>query len=221
MKQRALTQHAMLPSMKTVSLSRILAAWALCLPLWAQAGAIDQLHDFLKNTRTFKAEFAQSVLAKNGKKPQQSAGTLAIARPGKLRWEIAKPYPQLVVSDGEKVWIHDPDLQQVTVRKLGQAIGSSPAALLAGSNELERNFSLKEAGESEGLSWLEAFPKVADSGFEKVRLAFAGGELKAMELLDSFGQTTQVRFSHAEKNPVLPAGSFIFKAPPGTDVIGQ
>ncbi len=106
-------------------------------PLLAEAGAVDQLHQFLNSTRTLKADFSQIVVAKNGRKPQQSSGVVAIARPGKLRWDIQKPYPQLVVGDGEKIWIYDPELKQVTVRKAGQAISGSPAALLAGSNELE------------------------------------------------------------------------------------
>lgn len=190
------------------------------LPLLAHAGAVDQLHDFLKNTRTLKAEFAQALISKNGRKPQQSSGTVAISRPGKLRWEIVKPYPQLVVGDGEKIWIHDPELQQVTVRKAGQAIGSSPAALLSGNNDLEKNFTLKEAGEAEGMAWVDAVPKAGDSGFEKVRLGFSGNDLKAMELQDSFGQTTQIRFSKIERNPVLPAGTFKF-TPAGADVVGE
>lgn len=194
---------------------------AAMLPALAHAGAVDQLHDFLKSTKTLKAEFAQAVIAKSGRKPQQSSGVVAISRPGKLRWEIQKPYPQLVVGDGEKIWIHDPELQQVTVRKAGQAIGGSPAALLSGSNELEKNFSLKEAGESEGLAWVEATPKANDSGFERVRLGFAGGDLKAMELLDSFGQTTLIRFSRVEKNTALPASTFKFTPPAGTDVVGE
>ena len=197
-----------------------LVAGAL-LPVLAQAGAIDQLHDFLKNTKTLKADFAQSVIAKNGRKPQQSSGVVAIARPGKLRWEIQKPFPQLVVGDGEKIWIHDPELQQVTVRKAGQAIGGSPAALLSGSNELERNFTLKEAGEADGLAWVEATPKVSDSGFERVRLGFSGSDLKAMELLDSFGQTTLIHFSRLERNPALPAATFRFVPPAGVDVVGE
>ena len=191
------------------------------LPVFAHAGAVDQLHDFLKNTRTLKADFAQSVIAKNGRKPQQSSGVVAIARPGKLRWEIQKPFPQLVVGDGEKIWIHDPELQQVTVRKAGQAIGGSPAALLSGSNELEKNFTLKEAGEAEGLNWVEATPKVSDSGFERVRLGFSGSDLKAMELLDSFGQTTLIHFSRLERNPTLPAATFRFVPPAGVDVVGE
>ena len=191
------------------------------LPVFAHAGAVDQLHDFLKNTRTLKADFAQSVIAKNGRKPQQSSGVVAIARPGKLRWEIQKPFPQLVVGDGEKIWIHDPELQQVTVRKAGQAIGGSPAALLSGSNELEKNFTLKEAGEAEGLNWVEATPKVSDSGFERVRLGFSGSDLKGMELLDSFGQTTLIHFSRLERNPALPAATFRFVPPAGVDVVGE
>ena len=191
------------------------------LPLLAHAGAVDQLHDFLKNTRTLKAEFSQALISKNGRKPQQSSGTVAISRPGKLRWEIVKPYPQLVVGDGEKIWIHDPELQQVTVRKAGQAIGSSPAALLSGNNDLEKNFTLKEAGDAEGMAWVDAVPKAGDSGFEKVRLGFSGNDLKAMELQDSFGQTTQIRFSKIERNPVLPAGTFKFTPPAGADVVGE
>lgn len=206
--------------MKFAQKIRLTVALAL-FPLLANAGAVDQLHDFLKSTRTLKADFSQMIIGKNGRKPQESSGTVAIARPGKLRWEILKPYPQLVVGDGEKVWIHDPDLQQVTVRKVGQAIGGSPAALLSGSNELEKNFTLKEAGEAEGMAWVEATPKAGDSGFEAVRLGFAGNDLKAMELQDSFGQTTLIRFTRIERNPALPAGTFKFTPPAGADVVGE
>ena len=205
---------------KTLSQFASLLALVL-LPALAQAGAIDQLHDFLKNTRSFKADFSQALLAKNGRKPQQSSGTVAVARPGKLRWEIAKPYPQLVVGDGERFWIHDPELQQVTVRKADKALGASPAALLSGSNDLERNFNLREVGEADGLAWVEATPKTGDSGFERVRLGFAGADLQAMELFDSFGQTTLVRFSRIERNPNLPAATFKFTPPAGADVIGE
>ncbi len=199
-------------------------SWGITLllfPLIAEAGAIDQLHAFLLSTRTLKAEFAQVVIAKNGRKPQQSSGLVSISRPGKLRWEILKPYPQLVVGDGEKIWIYDQELQQVTVRKAGQAISGSPAALLAGNNDLEKNFTLKEAGEAEGMAWVEATPKAGDSGFEKVRLGFAGANLKAMELQDSFGQTTHVSFSKLERNPTLPGTKFKFTPPAGVDVVGE
>lgn len=205
--------------MKT--LLKCLPALLLVLPMLAQAGAVDRLHQFLSSTKTLKAEFAQLVVTKGGRKPQQSAGVVAISRPGKLRWDIRKPYPQLVVSDGEKVWIHDSELQQVTVRKVDQALGGSPAALLSGNNDLERNFTLSEAGESDGMLWVEAVPKTADSGFEKVRIGFAGSDLKAMELQDSFGQTTLIRFSALERNPVLPATTFRFVPPAGIDIVGE
>ncbi|MCL2345969.1 MAG: outer membrane lipoprotein chaperone LolA [Desulfobulbus sp.] len=191
------------------------------LPLFAEAGAIDRLHRFLAGTKTLKAEFAQLVIAKGGRQPQPSSGLVSIARPGKLRWEIRKPYPQLMIGDGEKIWIYDSELQQVTVRRVDQAIGGSPAALLAGSNDLERNFTLSEAGERDGLSWVDAVPKAGDSGFEQVRIGFAGDDLKAMELHDSFGQITQIRFSALERNPALPAATFRFVPPEGVDVVGE
>lgn len=202
-------------------LKTLLTVTILFSPVLAEAGAIDQLHAFLQSTRTLKAEFAQVVIAKNGRKPQQSSGLVSISRPGKLRWEILKPYPQLVIGDGEKIWIYDQELQQVTVRKAGQAINGSPAALLAGNNDLEKNFTLTEAGEAEGLAWLEATPKNSESGFDKVRLGFAGSSLKAMELQDSFGQTTHVSFSRLERNPVLPPAHFKFVPPAGVDVVGE
>ena len=203
------------------ALKALSTAAVVFFPLIAHAGAIDQLHQFLNGTRTLKAEFSQIVINKSGRKPQQSSGSVAIARPGKLRWDIQKPYPQLVVGDGEKIWIYDPELKQITVRKAGLAISGSPAALLAGSNELEKNFVLEEAGEAEGMNWVEATPKAGDSGFEKVRLGFAGKDLKAMELHDSFGQTTHIRFANLERNPVLPAATFRFTPPAGVDIVGE
>jgi outer membrane lipoprotein carrier protein len=128
---------------------------------------------FLESTRTVRADFAQTVVAKNGRQAQTSSGVMMFSRPGKFRWQIEKPYSQLLVGDGEKVWIHDPDLRQVTVRKAGTAIGGTPAALLAGDSTIERNFTLREAGDHDGLEWIEATPKAQDSGFEKVRLGFA------------------------------------------------
>lgn len=185
------------------------------------AGAIDQLHQFLGSTRTLKADFSQLVIGKNGRKPQQSSGIVAISRPGKLRWDIQKPYPQMIVGDGEKIWIYDTELKQITVRQAGQAISGSPAALLAGSNELEKNFTLVEAGTANEMNWVEATPKAGDSGFEKVRLGFAGKDLHAMELYDSFGQTTHIRFTNLERNPALPATTFQFTPPAGVDIVGE
>ncbi|MGB4912348.1 MAG: outer membrane lipoprotein chaperone LolA [Candidatus Dechloromonas phosphoritropha] len=199
----------------------LLTATVAFFPLFAVAGAIDQLHQFLGSTRTLKADFSQLVIGKNGRKPQQSSGIVAISRPGKLRWDIQKPYPQLIVGDGEKIWIYDTELKQITVRQAGQAISGSPAALLAGSNELEKNFTLTEAGTANEMNWVEATPKAGDSGFEKVRLGFAGKDLRAMELYDSFGQTTHIRFTNLERNPALPATTFQFTPPAGVDIVGE
>ena len=189
------------------------------------AGAIDKLHQFLESTKTLRAGFTQIVVAKNGTRPQQSSGVMIFSRPGKFRWQIEKPYSQLLVSDGEKVWIYDPDLRQVTVKKVGNALGGTPAALLAGESggksSLEKSFTLREAGEREGLEWVEAVPKSQESGFEKLRLGFAGNDLKAMELFDNFGQTTSLYFSNLERNLVVAASLLSFKPPAGVDVISE
>ena len=203
----------------------VLAACLASLAQIANAGAIDKLHHFLDTTKTLRAEFAQIVVAKNGKKPQQSTGLVMLSRPGKFRWQIEKPYAQLLVGDGEKVWIYDPDLRQVTVKKVDAALGSTPAALLvgdsSGKNSLEKNFSLREAGEREGYEWVEATPKTPDSGFEKLQLGFEGNALKAMELSDNFGQTTSLIFLRLESNPPLASSFFHFAPPAGVDVIGE
>ena len=187
----------------------------------AFAGGVDALKAFINDTRTAKASFSQTVLDQNGRLRQKSEGTLAFSRPGKFRWVYQKPYEQLIVGDGTKLWIYDADLEQVTVRKLGEALGSSPAALLAGSNDIEKHFTLKDAGSSEGLEWLEARPKGKESTFEAVRMGFAGNTLAAMELKDSFGQTTLLKFSSMEKNPAVNAGDFKFIPPKGADVISD
>ena len=155
----------------------LLAAALFAATQLAHAGAIDKLRQFLDGTKTLRADFTQMVVAKNGKKPQISSGVMMFSRPGKFRWEVVKPYAQLLVGDGEKVWIYDPDLLQVTVKKVDAAIGSTPAALLVGGDALEKNFTLAEAGTREGLDWVEAIPKSPDSGFEKLQLGFEGSEL--------------------------------------------
>lgn len=201
---------------------RLFLLAALCFPLLAQAGAVDSLKQFLDNTRSFRAEFSQSVLSKSGRKPQNSAGKLAFQKPGKFRWDVERPYPQLMVGDGKKVWIHDPELEQVTVKKMDQALGATPAALLSGSSDILKNFNLSEGGSSEGLEWAEARPKSQEASFDRVRLGFApDGQLKAMEMFDNFGQSTTLRFHQPERNPALPASLFQFTPPKGADVIGE
>ncbi len=199
----------------------LLAAACLLLAQAVHAGAIDKLQQFIESTRTLRADFTQTVIARNGRQAQVSSGVMIFSRPGKFRWQVDKPYAQLLVGDGEKVWIHDPDLRQVTVKKAGAALGGTPASLLAGDTVIERNFTLREAGENAGLEWIEAIPKTPDSGFDKVRLGFSGNDLRAMELFDSLGQTTSLLFAHLERNPRLAPSLFRFTPPANTDVIGD
>ncbi|PIX04727.1 MAG: outer membrane lipoprotein carrier protein LolA, partial [Gallionellales bacterium CG_4_8_14_3_um_filter_54_18] len=139
-----------------------------------------------------------------------------------FRWTYSKPYEQIIVGDGAKFWLYDKDLNQVTVKKLDAALGSSPAALLAGSNEIERGFTLKEAGQRQGLEWLQATPKSQESSFSAVYMAFdAQAGLVAMELNDAFGHKTVLRFSAMQRNPKLPAAQFQFTPPAGADVLGE
>jgi outer membrane lipoprotein carrier protein len=136
-------------------------------------------------------------------------------------WEYNKPYEQTIVGDGQKLWIFDKDLNQVTVRKLDRALGASPAALLAGNNEIDKSYTLNSIGNQEGLDWLEAVPLSNDTAFERIRLGFGKEGLEAMELRDQFGQNTVIRFSEIERNPKLANDSFSFTPPPGADVISE
>jgi outer membrane lipoprotein carrier protein len=133
----------------------------------------------------------------------------------------AKPVDQVIVGDGERVWIYDRDLNQVTVRKLQNALGSTPAALLAGSADVEKAFQFSEAGTRDGLEWLEARPREREAGFDRVRMGFDASGIRAMELVDHFGQTTQLRFSNLERNPKVDRSEFRFTPPKGTDVLGE
>ena len=192
------------------------------LPTMVQAAAIDSLKTFVKEAHAVRAGFSQTLLDKKARALQTASGTMEFERPGKFRWVYEKPYEQLIVGDGVKVWFYDRDLNQVTVRKLDIAIGSSPAALLAGSSEIESNFELSEIGLQGKLEWLEARPKTKESTFELVRMGFSrSGALEAMELHDSFGQTTVIKFSRLEKNPKLAPELFKFVPPKGADVISD
>ena len=184
------------------------------------AAAVDQLKSFSKDTRSASAVFNQTVLDKNGRKIQEASGTMAFSRPGKFRWVYEKPYEQLIVGDGKKLWVFDKELNQVTVRELDQALGTTPAALLAG-DAIERNFVLLDAGTRDEVAWLQATPRNKETSFESVRLGFRGATLAAMELKDNFGQTTLIRFSDVKANPQLAADLFQFVAPQGADVIGE
>lgn len=195
-----------------------------CLSLWVsavQADALERFKAFVRDTQSARAEFEQKVYGREGKLTQESSGSFAFQRPGRFRWVYAKPVDQLIVGDGERVWIYDRDLSQVTVRRLSRALGSTPAALLAGAADIEQAFALSDAGMRDGLEWLEARPKEAEAGFERVRMGFDARGLQAMELVDHFGSTTRLRFSNLQRNPKIDPAEFRFEPPPGVDVLGD
>ena len=190
-------------------------------PFAASASSLDRFSQFLSATQSAKGEFEQKVVDKGGRIIQQSRGTLAFQRPGKFRWTYVKPYAQLIVGDGTRVWIYDEDLRQVTVKRVDQALTSTPAALLAGNNEAMRAFRISDRGEKDGLEWLEAVPRDKEGGFERVRMGFGRGGLEAMEFYDSFGQITVLRFMSLTRNPTLEPSTFRFSPPKGADVVGE
>ena len=198
--------------------TRILLALALA-PLAALASGLDDFLAFNSGTKTATARFEQQVLDRGGKVIERASGTFAFARPGKFRWTYEKPHKQLLVGDGQKLWIHDPDLNQVTIKRMDQAISSTPAALLAGRDDITRLFTLRDAGTGDGLSWVEATPKAQDTGFERVRLGLDGKTLAAMELYDQLGGRTFLRFSDLKANAPVAASQFTFAPPKGADVL--
>lgn len=190
----------------------------------AEAAATDQLKTFVTTVKSAKGEFTQRQVKGNGdalRVTGTSSGTFVFARPGKFSWRYTKPYEQLLQADGQTLYIYDKDLNQVTERKLDAALGSSPAAILFGSNDLERSFVIKDGPTRDGVEWLELTPKAKDTQFERIGIGFKGGNLQAMELRDAFGNTTLLTFSAMEKNPGLPADAFRFTVPKGADVIRQ
>jgi outer membrane lipoprotein carrier protein len=207
-------------SIKKMTWGSLLVAGALVFGGAAQASALDQFKSFVASTKAARGEFTQQQMkkAENSKIAPLSSGTFLFARPGKFIWTYVKPYEQLLQADGEQLYIYDKDLNQVTVKKLGNALGSSPAAILFGSNDLEKNFTLSEAGSRNGLEWLNATPKAKDSTFEKISIGLRNGTPEAMELHDAFGQTSVLLFKRFEKNPPLTAQQFKFEMPKGADV---
>ena len=200
---------------------RYLFLVVLALASAAHASAIERFKSFVSTTQSARADFDQQVFGRDGKPTQQSKGSFVFSRPGRFRWTYAKPVDQLIVGDGERVWIYDRDLNQVTVRRLSKALGSTPAALLAGAADVDKAFALSEAGTREGLEWLEAKPKEPEAGFDRIRMGFSATGLEAMELTDNFGQTTRLRFSNLQRNPKVDPGEFRFEPPKGADVLGE
>ena len=190
----------------------------------ALADGVSALKEFYRNTNSMRATFHQEVKDGQGKLVQEVEGKMQLDRPNKFRWDYNKPYEQQIISDGKEVFLLDTELEQVTIRTLNQAIGLSPAALLAGGEGVEKNFDLKNVKRPEreaNVDWVQAMPKQEDSGFERIFIGFKDGELRYMEMVDSFKHLTYIAFKKIERNPMLAVETFLFKVPEGVDVVGE
>ncbi|SEA80907.1 outer membrane lipoprotein chaperone LolA [Variovorax sp. YR216] len=194
----------------------------------ASAGGLESLEAFVMNAKSGRAEFTQTVTSppKEGQTVREkvSTGTFEFQRPGKFRFDYKKPFVQNIVADGETLWLFDADLNQVTQRKQAQALGSTPAALIASAPDLkalQADFALESAPERDGLQWVKATPKSRDGQLQSVQIGFQGDSLAALEILDSFGQKSVLKFAKVEVNASLPASTFQFKPPAGADVVRQ
>jgi outer membrane lipoprotein carrier protein len=201
-------------------MKRILLSLTLLIASVAHADAVDALRDFGRDVKSGKANFTQTVTSPDGKRKKQSSGSFEFQRPNQFRFTYAKPFEQVIVADGQKVWIYDADLNQASSRKLADALGATPAALLAGAN-LERDFTLKALPSDGGLDWVQASPKQAESTIQSLKLGFKGKELAAMEIVDGFGQRSRLDFRAVQANVPVAAERFQFKLPAGADLIEQ
>jgi len=186
----------------------------------AHADSVDTLREFVRDVKTGKAAFTQTVTSPDGAKKKTSSGTFDFARPNRFRFVYAKPFEQQIVADGQKVWIYDVDLNQVSARKLSAALGATPAALLAGG-ALDKDFELSALPAQDGLDWAGAKPKAKDSAFDTLKIGFRGKELAAVEIVDSFGQKSLLQFTAMKANVPMAADAFKFVVPKGADVIEQ
>ena len=188
-------------------------------PLAAQADAVDTLREFTRDVKSGRAAFTQTVTSPDGVKKKTSTGSFEFSRPNRFRFAYSKPFEQLIVSDGQKVWLHDIDLNQVSVRQLDQALGATPAALLAGGS-LERDFELSALPARDGLDWAQASPRAKDGSVTQLKVGFRGKELAALEIVDAFGQRSLLQFSAVQQGVAVPVERFRFVPPAGVDVIG-
>ena len=201
--------------MKTLLLTAALLVGAA-----AHADSVDTLREFVRDAKSGRATFTQTVTSPDGAKKKTSSGSFEFIRPDRFRFTYSKPFEQLIVGDGHKVWLFDPDLNQVSVRKASQALGATPAALLAGDS-LDRDFTLQPQPDKDGLAWAQATPKAKDGPFQFMRVGFRGKELAAVEIVDSFGQRSVLQFSNLASNVQLPAERFKFTPPAGAEVLEQ
>ncbi len=202
-------------------ISRLLFVLFLILSLSANATGLERIKEYFQNIQSASADFHQVVTDKQGHKTQDVTGVMQLQKPNKFRWDYNKPFVQQIIGDGEKIWLFDPELNQVTVRSFTKAAGSSPAALLAGGKEMERSFVIKDASRKGTLEWVLAVPKIGETGFERLFLGFKGDALMEMELHDSFGNRTAIQFINVARNPKLSADLFKFTPPRDADVLGE
>lgn len=202
---------------------RACAALLLVVPLLAiaQDAGYKKVEQFLNGLQGLQAQFQQTLTDSKGVVTSESAGTLAIRRPNRFRWDYREPNPQLIVSDGARIWLYDKDLEQVTVRRVDESLSATPAMLLSGEGALEDNFKITQSQREGAVQWVNLEPKRNDTDFKWVRLGFDGDALKFMQLADKLGQTTTLEFSGFERNPPLDPSKFVFEVPPGADVIGD
>jgi outer membrane lipoprotein carrier protein len=186
----------------------------------ANAGARDDLNAFTKGLKGLDGQFTQQVFGTNGKQKEQSSGRVAVSAPRLFRWEYVKPYAQLIVADGKTVWVHDPDLQQVSKRAQGAEEANSPLAILLDPAKLDRDFTVKEAGTTSGIEWMQVTPRNADAAFKSAKLGFDKSGLSRMEYVDALGQRTRISFSDWKRNPAFAKGTFVYVPAKGVDVIG-
>ncbi|WP_457421091.1 outer membrane lipoprotein chaperone LolA [Roseateles sp. P5_E7] len=201
-------------------MKRTLVTLSFLLAGIAHADAVDALREFGRDVKSGKANFTQTVTSPDGKRKKVSSGSFEFQRPNQFRFAYAKPFEQTIVADGTKVWIYDADLNQASSRKLADALGATPAALLAGTN-LERDFTLKAQPSDGGIDWVQATPKQAESSIQSLKLGFKAKELAAMEIVDGFGQRSRLDFSAVQANVPVAAERFQFKLPAGADLIEQ
>ena len=202
--------------MKKTWIALLLASAALS----ARADAVDALREFARDVKSGRASFSQTVSSPDGARKKMSTGSFEFSRPNRFRFAYSKPFEQLIVSDGHKVWLHDVDLNQVTVRPATQALGATPAALLAGA-ELDKSFELTVSPSRDGLDWVQAVPRSKDSSITSMAIGFRGKTLAALELVDAFGQRSLLLFTALEANARLADERFQFVPPKGVDVITQ
>jgi outer membrane lipoprotein carrier protein len=201
-------------------MTRALALVLALLAGAADADAVDALREFTREARTGRAAFTQVVTSADGAKKKTSSGTFEFSRPNRFRFAYSKPYEQLIVGDGQNVWLYDVDLQQVTVRPADQALGATPASLLAGG-ALEKDFELQAQPSAQGVDWVQATPRAKSeaSGFQSLRVGFRGRTLAAIDLLDNFGQRSLLSFADVATNGPVSAESFRFTPPQGVAVL--